>query len=233
MIVQHIKDAPGIHLNLAGKTITIQKKLLEMYEERNNEQKQWIELIARKINGLEKSYGPQFIWRIDQYQERLQEARSNKKTTLFSPPFLTSRHGYRLALSICLCGDGKGKRSSLSRFFTDTRWTLAKGKFVSLFICICRGDYDPLLVWPFCHRVTFTLLDQCDDVENRRHITYSVKPNICKENKPFLGQPISERNASFGAQKFTDLETLATLEYIKDDTMFIKVEIDNEEMVTI
>ena len=81
--------------------------------------------------------------------------------------------------------------------------------------------------------MTFTLLDQCDDVDNRRQIIYSVKPNICKENKPFLGRPVTDRNASFGAQKFTDLETLASLEYIKDDTIFIKVEIDSEEMIVI
>jgi beta-xylosidase len=94
---------------MAGKTIAIQKKLLLLYEERSDEQKKWIELLARKINSLEKTYGAQFIWKIDHYSERLEEARTNKKTTLFSPPFLTSRHGYRLALSICLCGDGKGE----------------------------------------------------------------------------------------------------------------------------
>jgi TNF receptor-associated factor 4 len=76
-------------------------------------------------------------------------------------------------------------------------------------------------------------LDQCEDVDNRRHIVYSVKPNACKENKPFLGRPITERNASFGAQKFTDLDTLGALEYIKDDSIFIKVEIDSEEMIII
>ena len=110
---------------------------------------------------------------------------------------------------------------------------LAKGKYVSLFICICRGEYDALLPWPFSHRVTFTLLDQCEDIANRRPVIHSVKPNICKENKPFLGRPIAERNASFGAQKFIDLNTMTSLEYIKDDTIFIKVEIDNEEMILI
>ncbi|CAF1654076.1 unnamed protein product [Adineta ricciae] len=215
-IAVHMKENPGIHLNMAGKTITLQKKALQLYDERIKEQKNWIDLLSRKVNALEKSYGAQYIWKIDRYNERLQEARSNKKTTLFSPPFCTSRHGYRLALSICLCGDGK-----------------AKGKYVSLFICICRGDFDSLLVWPFSHRVIFTLLDQCEDVDNRRHIVYTVKPNICKENKPFLGRPISERNASFGAQRFTDLDTMLTLEYVKEDTIFIKVEIDNEEMAVI
>ncbi|CAF0991009.1 unnamed protein product [Rotaria sp. Silwood1] len=215
-ITEHIKESPGLHLNVAGKTIAIQKKLLQAFEERMNEQKKWIELLTKKVNALEKTYGAQYIWKIDHYQERLQDARSNKKTTLFSPPFLTSRHGYRLALAICLDGDGK-----------------AKGKYVSLFISICRSDYDALLSWPFSHRVTFTLLDQCEDIDNRRPIVYSVKPNICKENKPFLGRPVTERNASFGAQKFTEVDTMTSFEYIKDDTIFIKVEIDNEEMIII
>ena len=70
-------------------------------------------------------------------------------------------------------------------------------------------------------------------MNNRRHIVYTVKPNTCKENEPFLGRPITERNASFGAQKFTELDTLQTLAYIKDDTLFIKVEIDSEEMILI
>jgi len=122
--------------------------------------------------------------------------------------------------------------SKYNKIFIEILY-LAKGKYVSLFICICKGEYDALLVWPFSHRVTFTLLDQCEDVDNRRHITYSVKPNICKENKPFLGRPITDRNASFGAQKFTDLDTMTTLEYVKDDTIFIKVEIDSEEMIII
>ncbi|CAF1277098.1 unnamed protein product, partial [Didymodactylos carnosus] len=216
LITKHIKESPGIHLNMTGKTISIQKKLLQVHDERMQEQKKWIELLAKKANASEKSCGSQLIWKIDSYQEKLMEAKSGKKPTIFSPPFLTSRHGYKLACSACLYGDGK-----------------AKGKYLSLFICVCRGEYDSLLVWPFSHRVKLSLLDQCEDPDNCRHINYFVKPNICKENKPFLGRPIGERNASFGAQKFTDLETLSTLDYIKDNTIYIKVEIDNEDMIII
>lgn len=67
-IVQHMKDSPGIHLNQAGKTITIQKRLLALYDERVTEQNKWIELLAKKLSGLEKTYGPQYLWRIDHYQ---------------------------------------------------------------------------------------------------------------------------------------------------------------------
>lgn len=102
---------------------------------------------------------------------------------------------------------------------------------MSLFLCICKGEFDALLSWPFSHKITLTLLDQCEEVETRRHITYTIKPNTCKENGPFLGRPTGERNASFGAQKFVELESLNAFDYIVDDTMFIKVEIDAENMV--
>ncbi len=109
----------------------------------------------------------------------------------------------------------------------------AKGKFLSVFLCLTKGEYDSLLRWPFAHRVTLTLLDQCQDPEARRNITYTVKPNIVKENLPFLGRPIKERNASFGAQKMCELEVVKTCDYIRDDVMFIKINIDMEDMVMV
>jgi TNF receptor-associated factor 4 len=103
---------------------------------------------------------------------------------------------------------------------------------MSVFICIMKGDYDSLLAWPFNHRLTFTMLDQSDNVQARNHLTYVIKPNICKENRPFVGRPTTERNASFGAQKFADLEIITSSKgYIVDDTVYIKVEIDNENMI--
>ena len=102
---------------------------------------------------------------------------------------------------------------------------------MSLFVCICRGDYDPLLLWPFGHRISFTLIDQCQDPSARRNVTYSVKPNTVKDNRPFLGRPTGERNASFGAQKFVEREVMGTLDYVRDDTIYIKVEIENDDMV--
>lgn len=107
----------------------------------------------------------------------------------------------------------------------------ARGKFLSIFICICKGEYDALLTWPFYHRISFTLVDQCQDPAARRNVTYSIKPNTIKDNKPFLGRPIGERNASFGAQKFVELEVLREMDYVRDDCVFIKCTIDSEEMI--
>lgn len=107
----------------------------------------------------------------------------------------------------------------------------ARGKFLSIFVCICRGEYDALLPWPFCHRISFTLIDQCQNPAARRNVTYAIKPNTMKENKPFLGRPIGERNASFGAQKFVELDIVKSMDYIRDDCMFIKCTIDSDQMI--
>ena len=106
----------------------------------------------------------------------------------------------------------------------------ARGKFLSIFICICRGEHDALLTWPFVHRISFSLVDQCQDPKARRNVSYTIKPNIIKDNKAFLGRPVGERNASFGAQKFVELEVLKTMDYVRDDCVFIKCEIDSQDM---
>lgn len=106
----------------------------------------------------------------------------------------------------------------------------ARGKFLSIFICICRGEHDALLTWPFVHRISFSLVDQCQDPKARRNVSYTIKPNIIKNNKAFLGRPVGERNASFGAQKFVELEVLKTMDYVRDDCVFIKCDIDSQDM---
>ena len=102
---------------------------------------------------------------------------------------------------------------------------------MSLYVCICKGEFDSLLSWPFNNKIVLTLLDQSRNFLEQRPMSYIIKPNTCKENFSFLGRPFSERNASFGAQKFVELELLNSFEYIIEDTIFIKVEVCFENSV--
>lgn len=99
-----------------------------------------VDALAIRCDALEKLYGAQLLWKIDNYMQKFNEAKAGSKTTIFrcssiclsiylsvclsaclslisiyrfylsicSPPFLTGRHGYKMALSACLFGDGKG-----------------------------------------------------------------------------------------------------------------------------
>ena len=51
----------------------------------------------------------QLVWKIRDFSERMREAKSGERPTLYSPPFETSINGYKMALSLCPYGDGKGK----------------------------------------------------------------------------------------------------------------------------
>ncbi|ELU13993.1 hypothetical protein CAPTEDRAFT_159010 [Capitella teleta] len=211
---QHIRDQADRHLELAGQSLQILFQSVAIQTRAVDKCSSRITAIEDRVDGLEKLYGAQLVWKIDGYDEKYQDAKTGRKSTIFSPPFLTSRHGYKMILSASLFGDGKGK-----------------GEHMSVFACLCRGDYDALLVWPFCHRLTFTLIDQCPDSATRHDVSYTIRPNTCNENLPFLGRPTAERNASFGAQKFAQLEMLKMHDYVKDDCMFIKVTIDSDKML--
>ncbi|KHN71882.1 hypothetical protein Tcan_01821 [Toxocara canis] len=68
---------------------------------------------------------------------------------------------------------------------------------------------------------------QNPDVEARNDIEYVIQPTPIAGHKPFLDRPISERNASFGAVRFCELNIAE--KYIRDDVMFLKVDVENSK----
>ncbi|CAD5111580.1 DgyrCDS881 [Dimorphilus gyrociliatus] len=209
----HMKENFKDHLKMAIRNITANDKSLRIFSKSLQAQNERVNVVEEQVVGLEKLYGSQLLWKIDKHSEKMAEAKSGKKPTIYSPTFLTNRHGYRLALSSSLYGDGK-----------------ARGQTMSLYVSICKGEYDALLKWPFTHKITFTLIDQCENLNERKNIDYTIKPNLCKENLSFLSKPIGDRNASFGAQKFIELDVLKTRDYTKNDCLYIKVAVDSEDM---
>lgn len=50
----------------------------------------------------------QLLWKIKDFRRGYEEATSETKTTLQSPVFDTHRNGYKMQLSLCPNGDGRG-----------------------------------------------------------------------------------------------------------------------------
>ena len=72
-------------------------------------------------------------------------------TNWISPPFRSSRDGYKL----CLVVECK-----------------VDGGFVSVYACLMQGDSDDSLSWPFCGEITIQLLNQLGD---RHHATGTIR----------------------------------------------------------
>ncbi|KAL5496855.1 hypothetical protein EMCRGX_G013223 [Ephydatia muelleri] len=152
------------------------------------------------------SYSGVYIWKIPDIRRRRQDARTGKITSLYSAPFYTSRHGYKMCLRVYLNGDGSGKETHLSFFLT-----------------LMKGEYDALLQWPFSLPVTLTLLDQ----DKRRHVIQSFhpEPSSCS-----FQRPKEEMNVASGCPRFAPLNVLDNSAYVRDDTMFLKCIIDTSAL---
>lgn len=156
---------------------------------------------------LVTSYNGQFVWRIPDLSRRIRDAKQGKVTSIYSPPFYTSKSGYKMCIRTYLNGDGMGEKTHVSVFFV-----------------IMKGEYDALLPWPFQSRVSLQLLNQ----ENGPHITETFRPN--PSSKSFQ-RPTSEMNVASGCPRFAALATLSNAAFVKNDVLFIKCIVDTSGLV--
>ncbi len=148
------------------------------------------------------NYDGTFIWKIPEVTRRRQEAKTGKTVSLYSAPFYTSRHGYKVCLRLYMNGDGTGK-----------------GTHLSFFITLMRGEYDALLPWPFRQAVTLTLVDQ----NKQQDIVQSFRPEPISSS---FQRPRNEMNVASGCPTFAPVSVLDKNSYVKDDTLFIKCNIN-------
>ncbi|XP_020896332.1 TNF receptor-associated factor 3 isoform X1 [Exaiptasia diaphana] len=142
------------------------------------------------------------VWKVDQMARRHADATSGRQVSFYSPPFYTDPHGYKMCARIYLNGDGMGK-----------------GTHISLFFVIMRGEYDPLLKWPFRQKVTMMLLDQ----DNEEHVIDAFRPDPSSSS---FQKPRGAMNIASGCQMFCPHSELQRHAYIRDDVMFIKIIVD-------
>ena len=90
-----------------------------------------------RLADVERISRNQLIWRIEEYRRKLKEAKAGSLPTILSPSFTTSKHGYRLAASLSLNGDGKGKGTHISVFISVLR-----GESISDIVCTFRHNRE-------------------------------------------------------------------------------------------
>ena len=190
-------------LNLASSHHTCERRLdrtehqLALHEIQLSEQDLQIQILQAT------SYDGVYLWKIDQYSRRFQEAVSGKTPSIYSPPFYVGRFGYKVCARLYLNGDGMGK-----------------GTHVSVFFVIMRGEYDALLPWPFTQKVHFKLLDQ----ERIRDAYDAFRPD--PQSSSFK-RPTSDMNIASGCPTFLSHRELRQGGYVRNDTLFLKITVDS------
>ncbi len=148
------------------------------------------------------SYNGVLIWQINNFMKQRHDSITGKSVSIYSPFFYTGRYGYKMRLRVYLNGDGIGK-----------------GSHISLFFVICKGRYDSLLQWPFKQKVTMTILDQ----EHVKDVSDSFRPDPSSSS---FQKPKNPMNIASGCPLFMPISFLDTHAYIRDDTLYIKAEVD-------
>ena len=143
------------------------------------------------------------IWKIPDIRRRYREATENRILSLYSPPFYTSPHGYRMCIRTYLNGDGTGK-----------------GTHLSLFFVLMRSEHDNLLSWPFKQKVRFTLI-------NQRNPALSITEVFVPDQKsPSFNKPENDMNIASGFPKFARQSVLQDDGYTLDNVIYIKCHVD-------
>ena len=183
-------------------------------EKRLEEQEKSNQLLKVRISELElqlqaslaSTHNGAFLWRIPDVARRKRDAIDERITSIYSPPFYTGRNGYKMCIRAYLNGDGLGYKTHLSIFFV-----------------LMKGEYDPLLKWPFDHKVSLILVDQ----NHRKHIVQTFKPT--PESSSFQ-RPRTDMNVASGCPQFSKLDVLDDPSYVKDDVMYIKGIVDTSRI---
>ena len=106
-------------------------------------------------NREQANCGGGFVWRIDKWREKMEQARANINRYIDSESFYSHTNGYKMRLRVYPNGDGCGY-----------------GTHLSVWCCVMRGECDDILPWPFKHDVTFELIDRH---ATRIHTSSTVK----------------------------------------------------------
>ena len=185
--------------------------ILEQQQEQNEREMSTLKVNLSELElqlqaSLASTHNGSFLWRIPEAARRRRDAIDERITSIYSPPFYTGRTGYKMCIRAYLNGDGSGYKTHFSVFFV-----------------LMRGEFDPLMKWPFEYKVSLILVDQ----DARKHIVQTFKPTA--ESSSFK-RPTSDMNVASGCPQFSKLSVLDNPSYVKDDVLYLKCIIDTSRI---
>ena len=140
-----------------------------------------------------------FIWKVN--PGPLPRARGTGFVGKESNAFYTGCYGYKLKVTLSL----------------DYRGTFTIG------VVLMEGEYDGILPWPFSKKITVTLIDQNEDLKERKNITKHVQGTI------FSGRPGIQSELRSEIFRFLSYRELLTKRYFANNTLFIQVDVEPDD----
>ena len=84
-----------------------------------------------------------------------------------------------------------------------------------------KSGFDGMLPWPFRKKVTFTLIDQEDQLSSRSNVVTSLNVTFS------TGRPVADEvDESQGIARFISHQNLSEPRYVVNGTLFVHVKVD-------
>ena len=199
------------NINLEEKSVQQQQLILELQAKNSNMEKRiydqdsrikemrelMSEFEARNCQGV-------YIWKIPKYTQLRNRAIKGEASVLHSAGFYSDLYGYKICIRMNLNGVDTGQSTHLS-----------------VFVHFMQGQFDDLLEWPFRGKITLSILDQNEKVDDRQHITETL---VSKPSLAAFQRPRSFRNhKGFGYIEFAPFSVISEhSSYLKNDTLTVK-----------
>ena len=198
--MSHLQSCMQVHLDLACA------KLTNTEEELLTTKKHCMKL-EQRMAALEKrrcSDCNVYTWKIGGFQEILRRAKTGDSNDIYSDPFYIGECSYKFRMRLYPNGNGEGENTHLS-----------------LFLANIEGEYDAILQWPFPKKVTLTLIDQQENLNDRLSVSISL---TAEEN--WRSRPLNGNESYWGFPEFVSHEELRKRAYIVDDTVFLQAKFE-------
>ncbi|XP_013161562.1 PREDICTED: TNF receptor-associated factor 6-like [Papilio xuthus] len=141
-----------------------------------------------------------YIWRVDNFQQRLDAMLKDNYKMLYSPGFYTSPNGYRFCVRLNISPQNP--------------------LFFALHVHLMKTENDDCLEWPFNGRISFAMINQLD-AERTQRDTMMSNSTLVAFRKPTA--EICLRG--FGYTEYALVSDVVRNGFVKNDVLVIKVNI--------
>ena len=212
----HLQSAIREHLDLACVKLNNTQVQLRNTQETTRKLEEKFEALqrqlAKKVDTDKEGGNKRFIWKVNPGPLRV--GRRSTMGEKESNAFYTGCYGYKLKVTLSLdyC---RGP---------DSDWTFMIG------VVLMEGEYDGILPWPFSKKITVTIIDQNEDLKERKNITKYLSPNGHVQGTIFFGRPgIQYSEVRSQISPFTSYGELQTRRYFANETLFIQVDVEPDD----
>ena len=199
--MSHLQSYMQMHLDLACI------KLADTEEELRTTREQCMKL-EHRVDALENRGWPHcnvYTWKIEGFEQILRRAETGDNVSIYSDPFYPEECSHKFRMRLFPNGVVKGEKTHLS-----------------LFLGNIKGEYDAISEWPFPKKVTLKLIDQQENLDDRK----TVSLPLTGTEEAWKSRPVKREGCDWGFDKFLSHDELYKRGYIVDDTIFIQAKFE-------